>query len=40
MLHKLQVLGMNYNLWDRVRGKGNEIRKGFEHVKLLMVTFY
>ena len=29
-LHKLQVCGMNDDLWDRVRGLGCEIWKGCE----------
>ena len=28
--HKLHVLGMNDDLWDRVRGLGSEIWKGRE----------
>ena len=28
MFHKLHVLGMNDDLWDRVRGLGNETWKG------------
>ena len=28
--HKLHVLGMNADLWDRVRGLGSETRTGCE----------
>ena len=35
--HKLHVLGMNDNLWDRVHEVGNETWKGCELVKLLVV---
>ena len=37
MLHKLHVLGMNDDLWDRVRGLGSETWKGCEWVELLVV---
>ena len=32
-MHKFHVLGMNDDLWDRVRGFGSETWKGFEGVK-------
>ena len=30
MFHKLRVVGMNDDLWDRVRGLGSETWKGCE----------
>ena len=30
MFHKLHALGINYDVWDRVRGLGNETLKGCE----------
>ena len=37
MIHKLHVLGMNDDLWDRVRRLGSETWKGSECVELLVV---
>ena len=36
-LHKLHVLGMNDDLWDRVLGVSSETWKGCERVELLVV---
>ena len=35
--HKLHVLGIRDNLWDRVRGLGSETWKRCESVELLVV---
>ena len=35
--HKLQGLGMNDDLWDRVHGLSSENFKGYERVELLVV---
>ena len=35
--HKLHVIGMNDDLWDKVRGVGSETWKGWERVELLVV---
>ena len=37
MLYKLHVLGMNDDLWDKVRGLGSGTWKGCERVELLVV---
>ena len=34
-LHKLFVLGMSDDLWDRVRGLGNQQRKT-DHIRLIV----
>ena len=36
MFHKLHVLGMNDDLWDKVRGLGSETWKGCERVEPIM----
>ena len=35
--HRSHFLGMNDDLWDKVRGLGSESLKGCEFVELLMV---
>ena len=30
MFHKLHIIGMNDNLWDRVLGSGSETWEGFQ----------
>ena len=35
--HKLHILGMNDDLWGRVRGLGSETWKGCDWVELLVV---
>ena len=37
MFHKLHVLGINDDFWDRVRGVGSRTWKGCESVELLVV---
>ena len=32
MFHKLHVLGMNDDLWDKVHGLGSETWKGYEYM--------
>ena len=36
MFQKLHALGMNNDLWDRVRGLGSETWKGWVGVELLV----
>ena len=36
MLHKLQVLAINDDLWDRGYGLGGETWKGCEWIELLL----